>query len=242
MSQVDSVNLESVVYEGWQRYHAGDEGAIEDIYEDLMPFCLRVCSRTCGTYIGDSDEEASIARVSIIEAFDRYEPEKGAILVYLGRVIRNRIIDYKRSEKRKNAVPIGEIEHSQDYDYLIEDNSVEELVDQMARKQEIGQFKDLLNSFGISLIELAESSPRQTRTRNKTKEICWQIVADQQLKDYLLEKRKLPLKLLEEKGVFNRKLLDRYRRYIIAGTLIIIYDLTYLKSYLWQDKGGTNHV
>jgi len=96
------LNLELLVYEGWKRYHAGDKEAIEDIYEDLMPFCLRVCSRTCGSYIDDSDEEASIARVSIIEAFDRYEPEKGAILIYLGRVIRNRIIDYKRSEKRKN--------------------------------------------------------------------------------------------------------------------------------------------
>jgi len=121
------------------------------------------------------------------------------------------------------TVSLADMEQNQNTDYLSEDNTVEDLVDEMARKQEIEQFKGLLNSYGISLSDLVESNPRQTRTRDKSKAICWQIAADQQLRDYLLEKQKLPLKLLEEKGHFNRKLLDRYRRYIVAGTLIIIY-------------------
>lgn len=239
MSGVDLSSLERLVYEGWQKYHAGDKDALSDIYGGLMPFCLRVCSRTCGTYISDSDEEASIARVSIIEAFDHYEPEKGPLLFYLGRVIRNRLIDYKRSEKSKNIIFWADFSENH---YTAEDHVLEDLVEEMARRHQIQEFIALLGSYGISVAELTRSSPRQTRTREKAKMICCKIAADSQMRNYLLDKKMLPAKLLEERGFFKRKILDRYRRYIIAGALILIYDFNYLKPYVWPNKGGTDVV
>lgn len=236
MSRANSLKLETEVYESWQRFHAGDNGAIEEIYAELMPFCLRVCSRTCGRYIDDSDEEASIARMSILEAFGGYEPDKGHILVYLGRVIHSRIIDYKRSEKRKNTLYIEDLALNNNYQRS--DDCVEDLVDEMARIQEIEQYKGILNSFAIEFAELVTASPRQSKTRDITKKICWVIATDEELQAFLLEKRKLPMKLLEVRQHFNRKLLDRYRKYIIAGTLILIYDFTYLKSFIWPEGGN----
>ncbi|HNX27950.1 MAG TPA: sigma factor [Syntrophomonadaceae bacterium] len=235
MSGSDSHKLEKVVYKSWQNYHAGNTGAIEEIYPELMPFCLRICSRTCGRYIDDSEEEASIARMSIIEAFDRYEPDKGHILVYLGRVIHNRIIDYKRSEKLNHTLPLEDFDLGQ-----IADDQIGDLVDEMARIQEIEQFKLTLNSFDIEFAELVTASPRQNKTRDMAKKICIIIAADEKLQSYLLEKRKLPIKQLEEEHQINRKLIDRYRKYIIAGALILIYDFAQLKSYIWPGKGGTD--
>jgi len=66
------------------------------------------------------------------------------------------------------------------------------------------------------------------------------IVENQELKTYLLEKRKLPAKPLEEKYRQDRKLIDRYRKYILAAALIRIYDLRQLKEYIWTNKGGTD--
>ena len=44
MCRANSLKLETEVYESLQRFHASDNGAIEDIYAELMPFCIRVWS------------------------------------------------------------------------------------------------------------------------------------------------------------------------------------------------------
>lgn len=239
MSGVDPSSLEKLVYQSWQRYNAGDKEVLNDIYDLLMPFCLRVCSRTCGAYITDSDEEASIARFSILEAFDHYQPDRGPILVYLGRVIRNRLIDYKRRENRKKSVSIADMTENGGYDPPAEDHSIEDLIEEMARKNEVERFINMLNTYGITVADLLKASPRQARTREKAKAIACQIAADPEMREYLLEKKMLPARLLENQGFFQRKLMDRYRRYIIAGALILINDLDFLKSYIWPKQGGT---
>lgn len=230
-----SQELETAVYASWQKFHTGDTNAIDEIYSELMPFCLRICSRTCGRYIDDGDEEASIARMSIIEAFERYEPDKGHILGFLGRVIHNRIIDYKRSQKRTQILRLDDLNQKP-----MDDDQIEALVEEMARSEEIKQFKAILNSFSIEFAELISSSPRQNKTRETAKKIAVMIAEDQELKTYLLEKKKLPAKPLEEKYGQDRKFIDRYRKYILAAALIRIYDLRQLKEYIWPNKGGTD--
>lgn len=232
MSGADSLKLETELYKSWQKFHAGDHDAFEEIFSELIPFCLKVCSRTCGRYIDESDEEASIARMSILEAFHSYQPDKGYILVYIGRVIRHRLIDFKRSEKRKKSLFLEDLRQSNDAAFQTEDEAIEKIIDELARAQEIERFKEILNSFDIKFDELVAASPRHNKTREITKKICWVIATDQALQTFLLEKRKLPVKILEEKN-YNRKLLERYRKYIIAGSLIIIYDFTNLKSFIW---------
>ena len=230
-----SKEFETIVYTSWQKFHDGNMNVIDDIYPELMPFCLRICSRTCGRYIDDGDEEASIARMSIIEAFEHYEPDKGHILGYLGRVIHNRIIDYKRSQKRTQMLRLDDLNQRH-----LDDEQIEALVEEMARSEEIKRFKAILNSFSIEFAELVSSSPRQKKTRDTAKKIAVLIAENQELKTYLLEKRKLPAKPLEEKYRQDRKLIDRYRKYILAAALIRIYDLRQLKEYIWTNKGGTD--
>ncbi|NLO22235.1 MAG: hypothetical protein GX119_09615 [Syntrophomonadaceae bacterium] len=224
-----STKLENKVYRGWEEYHAGNTNAIEDIYTELIPFCLRVCSKVCGRFINDNDEESSIARLSILEAFASYDPNKGKILVYLALVIKNRIIDFKRSEKQKQSFSLWEIEASLP---IIQDSQIDDIVDELARKQEIDSFRLLLEAYNISFSELARCSPRHTKTREATKRIALKIASEPQYQSHLLEKKQLPLKLLEEREMVSRKLVDRYRRYIIANALIIIYDFSYLKPYV----------
>lgn len=224
-----STKLENRVYRGWKEYDAGNINAIEDIYPELIPFCLRVCSKVCGRFINDNDEESSIARLSILEAFASYDPNKGKILVYLARVIRNRIIDFKRSEKKKQAFSLWELEAGLP---IVQDRQIDDIVDELARKQEIDGFSLILQAYNISFGELARCSPRQNKTREAAKRIALKIASEPQYKSHLLEKKQLPIKLLEEREMVSRKLVDKYRRYIIANALIIIYDFSYLKSYV----------
>jgi len=237
-----ATKLENIIYRGWEEYASGHQDAVEDIYPDLMPFCLRVCSKICGRYINENDEEASIARLSILEAFDAYDPEKGKLSIFLGRVIRSRIIDYKRSEKRKFAISLWDLGRNNGIDEVLDDSSIEDIIDEMARKKEIDDLNSILQSFAISFTDLVKVSPRQHRTREKAKEIAWKVASDKKLSTYLLEKKKLPVKMLEEKELVNRKLVDRNRKYIITNALIIIYDFSYLKPYVLLSKGGADHV
>lgn len=233
----EQAKLENVVYRGWEEYSAGNADAIENIYPQLMQFCLRVCSKTCGSYINESDEESSIARIAILEAFDTYDPDRGKILLYLGRVIRSRIIDFKRLEKKKSAISIWEMQDDNNSFAIADDSSIEGIVDDIARKQEIEIFSGILQSYDIRFDELVKSNPKHNKTREISKQIALKIANEETYRFYLMEKKKLPVKMLQEKEMVSRKLIDRYRRYIIANALIIIYDLPYLKPYVLPSEG-----
>jgi len=125
----------------WKDYHNGNKEALNNIYEHLMSFCLRVCSKTCGRYITDHDEESSIARLAIIETLEKYDPAKGSGLVFLGQTIRTRIIDYKRKEKKHILLPIAFLNSKETRLTGEVDGFFEEILDDLARSQEIEKLK-----------------------------------------------------------------------------------------------------
>lgn len=239
MNKQSTVDFDHQLHQLWLDYRNGNLAVLEDIFDKLMPFCLRVCSKTCGKYIYDNDDEASIARLALVEALDKYDPDKGSMPVFIGQVIRNRIIDYKRKESKQSIISfnlrskgVGRIEEEVDESFF------EEIIDSIARKQEIDKLKSLLQSFDISFEELTRLSPQQNKTRQSAQNIAGIIAADEALQSYLLRKKALPLKELEANWQINRKLADRYRKYIIMVVLIYINDFPLLKDYILPMKGG----
>lgn len=233
MSTAEPSQLERVALNAWHRYQSEGNTAIDDVYEDIMPFCLRVCSRTCGRYINSSDEEASIARVALIEAFEKYNPERGSILLYLGFVIKNRIIDYRRSEDRHSLIPLSALQRDEkDHYEVIDDTTVEEIIEDLSRQQDIVRFKQVLNEYGITFEDLAKASPRQQKTLKASRQIARAIAESREITQYLQDKKMLPVRLLEKRMPINRKITDRYRKFIIASALIIIADIACLKPYV----------
>lgn len=232
MSPAEPSQLERAALEAWYRYQDQGNTVIDDIYEDIMPFCLRVCSRTCGRYIDSSDEEASIARLALIEAFEKYNPKRGSMLLYLGFVIKNRIIDFKRSEDRR-LIPLSALQRDDQEQYeIIDDVTVEGIIDDLSRQQDIERFRRMLEEFGICFEDLAKSSPKQTKTLRASRQIARAIAESKEMTQYLQDKKMVPVRMLEKRMPLNRKLVDRYRKFIIASALIIIDDITCLKPYV----------
>lgn len=243
MSIAESTQLEKITVSVWRQYKEGNTDAIEDRYDQIMSYCLRVCSRTCGRYIDDSDEEASIARMAMLEAFDKYEPQRGNLLLYLGYVIRNRIIDYKRSEEKRHHTPLSAF-NSDDPRLLRgdEQDQAEQILNDLARKQDIDRFQAALQHYDIELEDLVKGSPRQKKTLEAALKVAHMIAQDSEMCDYLQEKKMIPIRMLEKQHNANRKIIDRYRKFIIASTLIIIHDIQSLKPYLSNWKGGRKNV
>jgi len=227
-----SSELETIAQTAWRDYHYGNKEVLNDIYDSIIPFCLRVSSKTCGKYIHEFDEEASIARLAIIEAFDRYEPGRGSFLLYLARVVRSRIIDYQRQEKRR-PLPFSFLKETRLDDFNFDgENQVEEILDDLSRQEEIHRFRGLLSDYQIDFKDLVAGGPRQIRAREKALVIAWKIARDEEMTAWLMKNKTLPLKELERRYAVNRKTADRYRKYIIAAVLVAVYDLPLLKTYI----------
>lgn len=239
MYSPEQTNLNNMLNQVWKDYHNGDKEALNNIYEHLMPFCLRVCSKTCGRYITDHDEEASIARLAVIETLEKYDPAKGPGLVFLGQTIRTRIIDYKRKEKKHSLLPITLLtSKGNSLTEKVDDGFFEDILDDLARSQEIEKLKCILSDFNIGFEDLVHVSPRQARSRQNVNRVIDIIVANGDLSSYLMEKKMLPIKELEETWQISRKLADRYRKYIVTAVIIQLNDFPYLKSFILPEARG----
>ena len=243
MNSPDKTELDNLLNQIWEDYRAGNKAALNNVFDLLMPFCLKVCSKTCGHYINEYDEEASIARMAILEAMEKYDPVKGSYIVFLGQVIHSRIIDHKRLEKKHSLIPFTFLtRNGSSLNENIDESFCEQILDDLARKQEIVQFEKLLINFNICFADLVQGSPRQLKSKYNAQNIAKLIAEDPTLSTYLLEKKMLPMNELEDKWQVNRKLADRYRKFIIATALIQLNDFPFLKSYLLPLQGGNENV
>jgi len=226
-------DMKEMVEDSVLRYQAGDLGALDNIYSQLTTFCLRVISKTSGKYVKADDDEAAVIPHVILDVLDKYDTERGTFLVYLGRSIRNRIIDEARKSKRSPSIPFSSLSEEQ-LPYLEKADTAfyENIIDDLARRQEILEFETLLSEFEITFNELAKICPRQPKTRSQAQRAARLLAQDQDLCSYLLRKKMLPNKELEDKYLINRQILDRYRKYIIATVLIIVNDFGCLKEYV----------
>lgn len=225
----DSIN--ELVNESIRKYKCGDRNALNDVYDHLVHFCLRVISKTRGRYINANDEEAGIIPNVILDVMDKYDPEQGSFMVYLGQAIRNRTIDGLRRERRN---PVAR-PSSLDPDFFLTCGDMpyfEDIVDGLARRQELETYDKLLAPFNLSIATLAHISPRRPNTREQARRAAWAIAQDYESSRYLLSKGMLPHKILEGRFHITRSILERYRKFIIAVVLIYVYDLTYIKPYV----------
>ncbi|MGI5912987.1 MAG: sigma factor [Syntrophomonadaceae bacterium] len=229
--QVSRDELEAIAQNAWQEYHYGNKNILNDFYPGIIPFCLRVSSKTCGKYIEEFDEEASITRMAIFEAMEKYDPQKGGFLFYLARVVRNRTIDHQRREKQK-PVPFSFLKNRFFLERDIGQGEIEDILDDLSRQEEIQRFSNMLGEFKINFKDLVGMAPKQQRTRGNALSIAWLIVKDEELCNRLFRSKTLPLKELESKYTINRKTADKYRKYIIAAVLILVNDFPLLKNYI----------
>ena len=229
--EMEQENMNELVGNSIRSYKSGDKNALNDVYDHLVHFCLRVISKTRGKYINANDDEAAIVPNVILDALDKYDPEQGSFMCYLGQAIRNRTIDGLRRERRNPAArPI-----SLDPDFFQtcnESEYFEDMIDDMARRHELQTYDKLLASFNLSINTLSEIAPRRPSTREQARRAAWVIAQDGEASTYLLNKGMLPHKILEQRFHITRSILERYRKFIIAVVLVYVYDLSYIKPYV----------
>lgn len=218
----------------------GDRNLLDETIDAYKPFIAKAVSSVCKRYIYETDDEFSIGLIAFNEAIEKYSPERGSSLLSFSEVIiKRRVIDYIRKQTKNQHISI-DLTNATNEEESAGTSIVNELSlddynkknDEQLRKDEILHFQSLLTTFDLSFSDLLENSPKHADARKNAIIVAKILVEDTELKEFLFEKKRMPIKQLEKMVNVSRKTIERNRKYIIAIALILSSDYVYMKDYL----------
>ncbi|MFZ5351196.1 MAG: RNA polymerase sigma-I factor [Bacillota bacterium] len=216
--------------------------------QDYKPFIAASVEKCIGRYVVYGyDDELSIGLIAFEEAIRQYEPSKGSFLAFANTVIKRRLIDYYRKEKRhQNIVYINDsINDSEDndevYDYIITGEQAqakyqEQEINEL-RRLELVQLKEELKKYDLSFNDIAKSSPKHKGTKKLYLDIVKYIIENNTIVKTIKAKMYLPIAEIEAGTKIPRKTIERSRNYVIAAVIILTGDYYCIREFIdwgWQ--------
>lgn len=221
-----------------QEIQQGNETLREELLASRKDFILSYSSFLCKRKLDwQNDDELSIALVAFNKAIDSYNPSLGKSFTSFSKLlIKNSLIDYFRKQRREMCVQLtpdtGESSFYTENKLSREAFFMEE--ENRERAYEVQRFKEILGQFGLSLQDLLRQSPKHFDTREKLKEIVRKTCGENDLIDRIYRKKRLPLKEMQILTGEKKKLLGKWRVYLLAMILISTHDeLGSLSVYIW---------
>lgn len=221
-----------------------DPRAADELVRDYLPFIKAETSRFMGRPPQEGrDDELGIAMFAFHEAVMAYDRTRGAFLPLAAMTIKNRLIDFRRRERRHAEVSsLDERRPSADEEDdrpLIESlaserDEIEEREMRRASRTEISKFSAKLESLGVSLYDVAENCPRQQRTLEACRLALAYARRHADLLDRLERTGKLPIAELSRGSGVERKTLERHRRYLVALLLAYTNGYEIIRGHLWK--------
>lgn len=219
-----------------------NEIAREDLIHQQEKMILRTASLATFRFVTKSDDEWSVALCAFSDAIDHYSPDKGNFLPFARLLIKRALIDAHRSAAaRQNEISVspfvleGQVEEDADET----DKAVYMAVARESQSQpdrslqdEIVAVNDELNLYGFRFFDLTDCSPKQERTRSECAKAIRCLLERPDLKGELTRTRKLPVQALAKGSGVSKKLIDRYRKYLVMATVVLSGDYPMLAEYL----------
>jgi RNA polymerase sigma factor len=207
----------------------------EKFIEDNKGFIYRITCKICKRHLTwENDDELSIAMIAFNKACDKYSDEKGNIYSYSKTLIKNSLIDYFR--KSKNTPILSFDNEETEYEYIDIKNSLNQFEisrENSIRSEEIKLLSNELKNYGLCFNDIVKSSPSHTDTRNTLLNIAFRCSQEELIVNHIKEKKQLPIKEIMLLTGTSRKILEKWRRYIILLLIVLSNnDYQYIKSYL----------
>lgn len=214
-----------------------DIHAADALIRAYQPFIRSEVSRFINRHAGENDDEVSIGMLAFHEAIQSYSKLKGSFLNFASLLIKNRLIDYVRHEKRHQGQvsldrPISESGDDSLIDTIAGKSDSKELVRVEATKKEIEEFIEELSYFGLTLEDMSESSPKQKRTLDSCHEVIRFVNSNKNILNIIMETKKLPITLLVENTSISKKTLERHRKYVLSMVLVLTNGFDIMRGHL----------
>ena len=214
---------------------------INQFVEEYKPFIASCTEKIIGRYVRyGEDDELSIGLSAFVEAIKSFNSNKGSFLSFANAVIRRRLIDYYRKEKR-HLKPVYLSDYTNEFgeeidlttQMSVEKHSIDEISNY--RRLELEELKKELSEWGISFFDLAKSSPKQGKTREMCSHIAKFLISSPELIKTIKQKKYLPIIEIESNLNIPRKSIERVRKYLIAVIIVLTGDYQYIKDYVnWR--------
>lgn len=223
----------------------GDSLAADELVRRFLPFIRSETAKVIRRGVSDSDDELSVAMMAFHEAVLAYERLRGAFLPFAARAIRSRIIDFHRREQRHRG-QLSLHEKNEDDRELADTldvgtDPISERTDRTAARQEIAHFALGLSEFGLSLTDIADNCPKQSRTLSACHRALDYARGNPELLEQTVRTKKLPITSLAAGAGVERKTLERHRKYMMALLLAYTNGFEIIRGHLGQmalAKGG----
>lgn len=219
-----------------------DNVLADDLIRDYLPFIRSETAAVSSKQPGQPmDDELSVAMLAFHEAIKSYIPGKGPFLAFAARIMKQRLIDYFRQEKRHYGQlslhqPVSDGESTLTLEDVVPDTYRHEDVydTRQATKQEILELAAQLNTFGLNFSAIADNAPKQSRTKEQCRRALQYAKDNPGLIRAALKTGKLPLAALVDGANVEKKTLERHRKYMMA--LLVIYSNGYelIRGHLTQ--------
>lgn len=214
-----------------------------DFIEKSKKFIYSVAANICKKNLQwENDDELSVALIAFNNACESYVKDKGNFFSYSKVIIRNALIDYFR--KNSNNPYLAFDGENSKFEYLDAKNSMtnyEIEQENIKRLEEIKLFNDELKKYGLSFDVLAKSSPSHKDTKDNLLNLAFICSNEPSILEYIHKSKMLPVKQICILTNSNRKIIEKWRRYILA--LILIFsnkEYAYIRSYLNIKVGESN--
>jgi RNA polymerase sigma factor len=215
-----------------------DADELNRFVEEYKPFIAACSEKVAGRYMTyGHDDELSIAMIAFVEAINSFNQSKGNFFSFSRNVIKRRLIDYYRSEQRHSKVISLNMymdDQEEEFDLSTGDSvrvySEQKLAE--LRRLELKELGSELADWKISFSDLAGASPRHEKTKKQCSDIAGLILSRPEMLQQIMSKKYLPVAEIEKAMKVPRKLIDRFRKYIITVVIIAVGDYEYIRDYI----------
>ncbi len=221
---------------GWIERAKHDPEAMERLKHRYQPLISARIMLHMGFY---RPEYMEIGHEAVEEAVMSYAPDKGGFTGHLRGILKHRLIDLRRRERVDKVVPTSSLSEEHHL-HVVNAASVaahREEVERQRRQEEIEHFRTELEEVGLSLQDVADSSPKHESTRQICRRACRHMLTDRTLLERARMGR-LPARELSEALNVGLKTLERHRKYLVACAVALGGDYHCIAGYILGGEGN----
>ena len=218
-----------------------DAKALEAYLASMKTSVLRMASHILNKKIDASDEASAIAFYALYEAIKRYEPSRGVFEHFAYQVIKSRLYDEGRKQKRiyHKETLIGDASDEQIQHFFNQEAlSTYALLSSRDKMQlEVQKLSKELSAYHITYDVLLNKRPKTHKTNEMIFSLITCISDNPSLYERMLSSHTLPIQAFGHCSAFNRKSIERHRAYIVARLIIWFGDYPLIKKNInWRSK------
>lgn len=218
-----------------------DEEKLGCFIKKNKAFIINCAYKQTKKYITVSDDEYSVSLSAFSDAIISYDIKKGSFLSFAEQIIRRRLIDfYRKQQKFSQEIQVSpRVFDTEPEEHDGEDVSLKMQVAEKVSYQEDNSLKyeieaanQTFEKFGFRFYDLVNCSPKALKTKTACAKAVKYILKNPSVLKELYKTKQLPIKKLVKNVNLPRKILERYRKYIIAATEILSGEYPCLAEYM----------